>query len=400
LNWANSNTTQTIINLPEEIGELYLINKNNKFKQMKAKLVILLLMLVVISCKPTKYADLADGLYANMETNKGDILLKLEFQKTPVTVANFVSLATGTNPYVVGALKGKKYYNGIIFHRVIKDFMIQSGDPLGTGEGDPGYKFIDEFPTDSLGNLLLKHDKPGILSMANSGSATNGSQFFITHKETSWLDGKHTVFGNVVSGQAVVDSIMQNDTIRNIEIITIGKNAKKFDAKKEFSTFYEKYLKELKEKEKKIKQAATITLDKITKYLADAKELPSGLKLVITETKNGDFPTKGVNVKVNYAGYFTDGRLFDTSYKEIATAYGTYDETRDQNNGYAPFTTIYGPDARLIGGFKEALQKMKIGDKAIVFIPSHLGYGAQGAGNVIPPDTDLVFELELVGLSN
>lgn len=367
---------------------------------MKAKLILILLSLLVISCKPTKYADLADGLYANMETNKGEILLKLEFEKTPITVANFVSLATGTNPYVVGALKGKKFYNGIIFHRVIKDFMIQTGDPLGTGEGDPGYKFIDEFPKDSLGNLLLKHDKPGILSMANSGPATNGSQFFITHKETSWLDGKHTVFGNVVSGQAVVDSIMQNDTIRNIEIITIGKNARKFDAKREFSTFYEKYLKELKEKEEKIKQAATITLDKITKYLADAKELPSGLKLVITETKNGDSPPKGSNVKVNYSGYFTDGRLFDTSYKDIAIAYGTYDEARDKQNGYAPFTAIYGPDAQLIAGFKEALQKMKIGDKAIVFIPSHLGYGAQGAGNVIPPNTDLVFELELVGLAN
>lgn len=367
---------------------------------MKVKLIIIVLSLLVISCKPTKYADLDDGLYANMETNKGDILLKLEFEKTPITVANFVSLATGTNKYVVGSLKGKKYYNGIVFHRVIKDFMVQGGDPTGTGEGDPGYKFSDEFPKDSLGNLLLKHDKAGVLSMANSGPAANGSQFFITHKETPWLDGKHTVFGNVVSGQAVVDSIMQNDTIRNIEIITIGKVAKKFDAEKEFSSFYDKYLKDLQEKEKKMQRAAAITLVKINKYAPDAKELPSGLKLVITETKNGEFPPKGSNVKVNYAGYFTDGRLFDTSYSEVAKAYGTFDEVRDLQNGYAPFTTIYGPDARLIAGFKEGLQKMKIGDKAILFIPFHLGYGAQGAGNVVPPDTDLVFELELVGLAN
>ncbi|MBE0423702.1 MAG: peptidylprolyl isomerase [Lutibacter sp.] len=367
---------------------------------MKAKLIIIVLSLLIFSCKPTKYADLDDGLYANMETNKGEILLKLEFEKTPVTVANFVSLATGTNPYVVGAKKGKKYYNDIIFHRVIKDFMIQSGDPLGTGEGDPGYKFSDEFPKDSVGNLLLKHDKSGVLSMANSGPATNGSQFFITHKETSWLDGKHSVFGNVVSGQAVVDSIKQNDTIRNIEIITIGKVAKKFDAQKEFSSYYEKYQKDIKEKEQKIQQAAAATMAKISQYLDEAQALPSGLKLVITETKSGAFPPKGSNVKVNYAGYFTDGRLFDTSYKEVAIAYGTYDEARDKQNGYAPFTTIYGPDARLIGGFKEGLQNMKIGDKAILFIPSHLGYGAQGAGNVIPPNTDLVFELELVEMAN
>lgn len=367
---------------------------------MKAKLITIVLLLLVFSCKPTKYANLDDGLYANMETNKGDILLKLEFEKTPVTVANFVSLVIGTNPYVVGTKDGKKYYNGIVFHRVIQDFMIQSGDPLGTGEGYPGYKFGDEFPKDSLGNLLLKHNKSGILSMANSGPATNGSQFFITHKETSWLDGKHTVFGNVVEGQAVVDSIMQNDTIRNIEIITIGKVAKKFDAQKEFSSYYEKYQKDLKEKEEKIQQAKMATLTKITTYLDEAKPLPSGLKLVITETKNGAFPPKGSNVKVNYAGYFTDGRLFDTSYKEVAMAYGTYDEAHDKQNGYVPFTTIYGPDARLIGGFKEGLQRMRIGDKAILFVPFYLGYGAQGAGNVIPPDTNLVFELELVEMAN
>ena len=171
------------------------------------KFIIGTFLLLIISCKPTKYADLEDGLYANMETNKGEILLKLEFEKTPITVANFVSLANGTNKQLADSLKGKPYYNGVAFHRVIKTFMIQGGDPTGTGEGNPGYKFIDEFPKDSIGGLLLKHNKPGTLSMANSGPTTNGSQFFITHKETSWLDGKHTVFGNVIEGQSVVDSI-------------------------------------------------------------------------------------------------------------------------------------------------------------------------------------------------
>jgi FKBP-type peptidyl-prolyl cis-trans isomerase len=198
----------------------------------------------------------------------------------------------------------------------------------------------------------------------------------------------------------VVDSIRQNDTIRNIEIIKIGKVAKKFDAQKEFSSYYEKYQKDIKKKEEKMQQAAIATLAKISEYLDEAPALPSGLKLVITETKNGAFPPKGSHVKVNYAGYFTDGRLFDTSYKEVAMAYGTYDEARDKQNGYAPFTTIYGPDARLISGFKEGLQKMRIGDKAILFVPFHLGYGEQGAGNVIPPNTDLVFELELVEIAN
>lgn len=358
--------------------------------------IIILLSIIVISCKPTKYADLEDGLYANMETNKGAILLKLEFEKTPVTVANFVSLANGTNNYVGDSLKGKPYYNGIVFHRVIKDFMIQGGDPTGTGSGDPGYKFLDEFPKDKNGNLILKHDKAGTLSMANSGPSTNGSQFFITHKETSWLDGKHTVFGNVVKGQAVVDSIIQNDTIKNVEIIKIGKAAKKFKAAKIFSIFYVIYESEILLKEAKIQKVIANKLASFSENSVKADTLPSGLKIIITKTLNGEFPPKGVNVKVNYAGYFTDGKLFDTSYKEIAKAYEVYDETRDKQKGYVPLTTVYGPDAQLIAGFREGLQKMRIGDKAMIFIPSHLGYGAQGTGSLIPPNTDLVFELELV----
>ncbi len=357
---------------------------------------VIILLFFVVSCKPTKYANLEDGLYANLETNKGVILLQLEFEKTPITVANFVSLSEGTNKQVIDSLKGKPYYNGLLFHRVLKDFMIQGGDPTGTGEGHPGYKFIDEFPKDENGKLLLKHDKPGILSMANSGKATNGSQFFITHKETSWLDGKHTVFGNVVKGQTVVDSIMQKDTILTIEIIRIGKVAKKFKAAKEFSEFYKKYEEQQLLKQEKIQKAISNTLEKITKNLEKATELPSGLKILITETTNGEFPRKGVKVKVNYAGYFTDGKLFDTSFKEIAKIYEVYNEARDKNNGYAPLTTLYSSEARLIAGFKEGLQKMRVGDKAMLFIPSHLGYGKQGAGKVIPQNSDLVFELELV----
>ncbi|WP_456377947.1 peptidylprolyl isomerase [Lutibacter sp.] len=364
---------------------------------MKAiKLIVVIIFLVITSCKPTKYTDLDDGMYADMKTNKGEILLKLEFEKTPVTVANFVSLAEGTNKLLVDSLKGKPYYNGVTFHRVIKDFMIQGGDPTGTGEGNPGYKFKDEFPKGENGELLLKHDKAGILSMANSGKATNGSQFFITHKATPWLDGKHTVFGSVVKGQAVVDSIIKNDTIINIEIVKLGKAAKRFKAAKEFSTYFENFAKEEKIIQDKIKIAQDNFVVKVNENTDKFIALKSGLKYVITETKNGEKPKKGTKVKVNYAGYFTDGRLFDTSYKEVAKAYQVYDHIRDDKGGYAPFTTVYSSEARLIPGFREGLQKMRVGDKAMLFIPSHLGYGAQGAGKVIPPNTDLVFEIELV----
>ena len=360
------------------------------------KLILVVFTLVIISCKPTKYADLADGLYVNMETNKGEILLKLEFQKTPVTVANFVSLAEGTNMQLPDSLKKKPYYNGIAFHRVIKDFMIQGGDPTGTGEGNPGYKFKDEFPKDEEGKLLLKHDKPGILSMANSGPTTNGSQFFITHKETPWLDGKHTVFGNVVKGQVVVDSIVQNDTIINIEIVKLGKAAKKFKAAKEFTKYFENFAEEEKIIKEKIKIAQENFIAKVNENTNKFIELPSGLKYVIIETKNGKKPKTGTSIKVNYAGYFTDGSMFDTSYKEIAKSYQVYDHIRDDKGGYAPFTTVYSSEARLIQGFREGLQKMKVGDKSMLFIPSHLGYGAQGRGKTIPPNTDLFFILEIV----
>jgi len=166
-----------------------------------------------------------DGLYANITTTKGVITIKLEYEKAPMTVANFVGLAEGTVKNT-SKPEGTPYYDGITFHRVIADFMIQGGDPTGSGMGGPGYAFADEIHPE------LKHSRPGTLSMANSGPATNGSQFFITHKETGWLDGRHTVFGYVTAGQEVVDAIQQGDKMITVRIERVGKAAKAWDAGK------------------------------------------------------------------------------------------------------------------------------------------------------------------------
>jgi len=305
-----------------------------------------------------------EGIFAKFETSKGIVLLELTFEKTPGTVGNFVSLAEGTlkNDHK-GA--GEPYYNGMKFHRVIADFMVQGGCPQGSGVGGPGYQFDDEFHPD------LKHNKPGTLSMANSGPATNGSQFFITHGKTDWLDGKHTVFGYVIEGQDIINKIVQGDTINSVTIERHGTAAKKWDALKAFEEF--------NSSGETRNQSAIDAADKAMSSLVKGmKKTESGLYYTITKEGEGEHPPKGANVSVHYRGTLVDGTVFDSSYK------------RDQ-----PIEFSVGV-GQVIPGWDEGILLLNKGAAARFVIPSHLGYGAQGAGGVIPADATLIFEVELI----
>ena len=305
-----------------------------------------------------------EGLFAQIKTSKGVIEIQLEFEKTPGTVGNFVGLSIGKIKNSNKEL-GKPYYDGLKFHRVINDFMIQGGCPVGTGTGDPGYKFDDEFNAD------LKHDKPGILSMANSGPATNGSQFFITHIETPWLDNKHTVFGHVIDGLDVVNSIVQDDEIINIKINAVGEKAQSFDPVKAFENFN-------KLKEERINKQKKKT-EKLLNDLSDGySKTDSGLMYKFLDNKNSNKPSKGEKVKVHYKGMLLDGTVFDSSFKR---------------NQPIEFTLGIG---QVIKGWDEGISLLGVGDKASFIIPSDLAYGESGAGGVIPPNAPLLFEVELI----
>ncbi len=307
-----------------------------------------------------------EGIYAKFATNKGDIFTVLEFKKTPLTVANFVALAEGTMPNNAKAA-GVPFYNGLKFHRVIPNFMIQGGCPLGNGMGDPGYKFADEF------DASLTHSGPGILSMANSGPATNGSQFFITHKETAWLNNKHTVFGHVVKGQDVVDAIAQNDSLMTLTILRKGKEATAFDA---FKTFNDQQVAAKQKQELADKAAAAASKD----IEASFKNVtPSGLRYNVITEGVGEKPTATSNVKVHYTGSLVDGKVFDSSVQR-----GT--------------PIDFGLN-QVIPGWTEGVQLMKEGAKYKFFIPWNLAYGERGYPGAIPPKANLIFEVELIQIN-
>ncbi len=321
---------------------------------------------------PAQAGDLPPGLYARLDTDKGVIVCQLFFDKTPMTVANFVGLAEGKLD--TAAKKGQPFYDGLTFHRVIKGFMIQGGDPDGNGTGGPGYRFDDETRPD------LKHDSPGILSMANAGirdgKGTNGSQFFITHVPTPHLDGKHTVFGKVVQGQDVVDAIKQGDHIRHLTIIRVGPAAEAFQVdqamfdrlKGEHAGGGQAAAKEEAVDEKDYGKV-------IRRYEKEAKTSMSGLKYVVVKKGEGAKPRPGQEIQAEYTGRFMDGRVFDSSV------------------GRGPFRFKVGKK-QVIDGWDEALSDMKVGEKRALIVPPKLGYGERGAGGVIPPNATLFFEVE------
>lgn len=356
---------------------------------MKKLILSILTLSLFLACK-TQHPDLEAGLYADILTDRGSILVKLAIEKAPITVANFVSLSEGNNPMVSDEFKSKKFYNGLKFHRVIQDFMIQGGDPLGLGSGGPGYRFDDEFSD-------LTHKGPGILSMANSGPATNGSQFFITHKATPWLDGKHTVFGEVVKGQEIVDSIQQNDLINEINIIRKGSQARKFDAPDIFENYFSQRDKIAKEKEAKI---ALIKEQNVANFEALKKEATltkTGLQYIVTSKGNGKAVKSTNKALVHYAVYFVDGTLLETSIEETAAFNQVLNPQKKQAGMYKPILAKVGQEDSMIEGFKEGVGLLNEGDKATLFLPYAIAYGADGIQG-IPPQSDLIFEVEVTSI--
>lgn len=305
-----------------------------------------------------------NGIYAKFNTSKGSILVKLTHDLTPGTVGNFVALAEGNMENKVKP-QGQKFYDGLTFHRVIADFMIQGGCPKGTGTGDPGYKFDDEF------HPSLKHDRPGVLSMANSGPGSNGSQFFITHVPTPWLDNKHSVFGHVVEGQDVVDAVAQGDNLESVEIIRVGEEAQKWNAIEAFIGL----------KGARMKREAALKAEseaKMEQLAAGFDKTESGLRYKMIQKGEGKKAEAGKTVSVHYEGSLENGKVFDSSYprkKPIEFKLGI---------------------GQVIEGWDEGIALLQVGDKARFVIPSDLAYGPSGAGGVIPPNAVLIFDVELM----
>ena len=335
--------------------------------------------------------ELEDGIYAHISTNKGDILIDLEEEKPPLTTANFVALAEGNHPLASAEFQGKPFYDGLIFHRVIPNFMIQGGDPQGTGMGGPGYKFQNEVSDE------LSHKK-GVISMANSGPNTNGSQFFITVAETPHLNGSYNVFGSVIAGQEVADAISQvarnrqdrpdEEVIMNkVSIIRKGKAAKDYNGGEAFTAAQEDIAKAKEE------EAAALE-NKIKEITEGFDTTATGMYYKVLEEGDGPKPSEEQTVLMNYSGFLLDGTFFDSSIESVAKENDKYNPSRK----YEPFPVQASRNAPVILGWREALTMMKVGDKYKLVIPPHLGYGNRGAGNVIPPNAWLIFEIEMVSI--
>ena len=407
-------------------------------KLIKSSIAIfsLALMLSATSCNDNgRYSDLGDGIYAEIVTNNDTMVAKLFYDKVPLTVSNFIALAEGTHPMVNEKFKGKKFYNGLTFHRIMNNFMIQGGDPEGSGMGGPGYKFGSEF------DITLKHDKPGILSMANSGGLnTNGSQFFITDAPTPWLDGYdangdlkdctqpkvgcHSVFGEIVVGLDAADTISnlpvgqgnkpnEDVIIKEINIIRVGYEARKFDAAKTWKTelplLEEKRVKAEEDAKKEAEdaqkaseamfnEAAAELLLTLNDYKSKTTTSATGLMTYVITKGTGEKVKQGDNVMVWYEGYFADGKLFDSNRKDVEEKFGKLNPQKVERGMYSPMPMLVSPDAQIVAGFKEGVANLSVGEKIYIYLPSHLAYGEAGRGN-IQPNTDLSFIIEMVEIT-
>ena len=377
---------------------------------------IFLIFVVFMRCTPKEYASLKAGIYAEIKTNKGNILLELYAENVPKTVANFIALVEGTNSKLIDSLKGKNFYEGIIFHRVVPNFIIQGGGFTPKGRRAAGYLFGDEFPRNEIGNVLYKHNDQGVLSMANAGPTTNNSQFFITHRAIPHLDGKHSVFGKTiinsvelkklqkihtdslqlkkaidVTRMAIVNKVSQNDTIHTVKIIRVGAKAKGFNASEifdvEVANFNKSLEDQLKEAHKVEEKIYAVYLEKkkaflIEKEEAKAKETGTGLRILKLKKTKGKRVVATKNVTANYTLYIADGKRMQSSEdmgKPIVF---------DLNNRQKP----------MISGLREGLLSMRVGEKSRFFIPYAIGFGTQKSGP-FPAKSDLIFEVEILKIS-
>jgi cyclophilin family peptidyl-prolyl cis-trans isomerase len=377
---------------------------------------IFLIFVLFIRCAPKEYASLEAGIYAEIKTNKGNILLELYAEDVPKTVANFIALVEGTNSKLTDSLKGKNFYEGIIFHRVLPNFVIQGGGFTPTGRRSAGYLFGDEFPRNEIGDVMYKHNDQGVLSMANAGPKTNNSQFFITHRAIPHLDGKHSVFGKTIinsvelkelqkihtdslqlkraidlTRMAIVNKVSQNDTIYTVKIIRVGTKAKDFNASEVFdaevANFNKSLENKLKEAQKVEEKIYAVYLEKkkaflIEKEEAKAQETGTGLRILKLKKTKGKKVVATKNITANYTLYIADGKRMQSS-EDVGKPI-----VFDLNNRQKP----------MISGLREGLLSMRVGEKSRFFIPYAIGFGNQKSGP-FPAKSDLIFEVEILKIS-
>ncbi len=335
-------------------------------RSFKAFLAVAFTVLIsVTSC--ASGPDLPAGLYARIDTAKGPVTILLAFDKAPLAVANFVGLAEGT----LDAHIGKRFYDGLTFHRVEQDFVVQGGDPAGDGSGDPGYNFPDEFdPT-------LRHDAPGVVAFANYGADTNGSQFYITLAAAPVLDDSYTIFGRVVEGMDAVMELAVGDVMTKVTILRIGDAAKSFKSDQEAWNQY--YGSAAEGAKARIRATRKLVTDGIIAKWPGLVLRPDGIMSMTLKEGTGQTMRRGYLVNIAYKGMLPNGQVFDQSIL---------------HGGPYEFELGIG---KVILGWDMMVSEMKKGEKRLVAIPPEFAYGMEGAAGLIPPNSYILFELEVTG---